>query len=154
MTHGTTGNRPVIDHLTQKRLAKIQATEKFGVRTIENFGIFIDTHRDQPHVGVFFDDIHRGQCRPMLVHYDITDDYLIDAESGTTLPRHDKHMFVTPEFYAQFLTDYMMQNGTDPRDGAGCLPTSHFRDARAKVYELKSFREMVRLRAIKENIRI
>jgi hypothetical protein len=59
-------------------------------------------------------------------------------------------MFITGDYYAEFITSYLMANGTDPRDGAGCLPTSHFRDARAKVYELKSFREMVRLRSLKK----
>ena len=37
----------------------------------------------------------------------------------------------------------MLNNGSDPRDGSGSLATSHFRDARAKVYLLKSFRQMV-----------
>jgi hypothetical protein len=149
MPHGSP-NKNVIDRITTDRLAVMPVTDKNGLRILEDFGIFIDTHRDQPHVGAFFDDIHRGQCRPTKVNYIIGDDLLVNQETGETLNRHDKHMFITGDYYAEFITSYLMANGTDPRDGAGCLPTSHFRDARAKVYELKSFREMVRLRSLKK----
>ena len=146
MAHTTTTQPALIDSITKRRLDKLPSIEKNGIRILEEFGVFIDTHRDQPHVGVFFDDIHRGACRPTPVDYGIDDDWLINRETGEILPRHDKHMFVTNEFFATFLLDQLMVNGADPRDGNGCLPTSHFRDARAKVYELKSFRELVRLR--------
>jgi len=143
-------NKNIIDKLTQSRLAKLKATDKNGLRIIEDFAVFIDTHRDQPHVGVFYSDIHRGQCRPTMVDYIIGDDLLIDRADGATLYRHDKHQFVTGSYFAEFITNELMVNGADPRDGNGCLPTSHFRDARAKVYELKSFREIVRLRYLEE----
>ena len=146
MAHIAPTNQALIDGLTQQRLKKLPADEQNGMRILREFGVFIDTHRDQPHVGVFFDDIHRGSCRPTPVDYIIGDDLLLDRSDGTTLPRHDKHMFVTNEYFAQFLVDKFMETGKDPRDGDGCLPTSHFRDARAKVYALKSFREIVRLR--------
>jgi hypothetical protein len=94
------------------------------MRVIENFAQFIDTHRDQPHVGAFYDDIHRGQCRPTPVDYVLEDDVLINRETGEVLRRHDKHMFVTNEYYAQFLLDCLMTKGADPRDGSGCMPTS------------------------------
>ena len=150
MAHGSPG-KANIDAITQARLNTLTASEKNGLRIIEDFGVFIDTHRDQPHVGAFYDDIHRGQCRPTKVDYIVGDDLLLNQETGGTLARHDKHRFVTNEYFAQFLVDYLMANGTDPRDGAGCLATSHFRDARAKVYELKSFREVVRLRSLEES---
>jgi hypothetical protein len=143
-----TPNKNVIDRITTDRLAVMPATDQNGLRVLKNFAVFIDTHRDQPHVGAFYDDIHRGQCRPTMVDYIIGDDMLVNQETGQTLYRHDKHMFITSDYYAEFLTNYIMANGTDPRDGAGCLATSHFRDARAKVYELKSFREVVRLRSL------
>lgn len=110
---------------------------------IENFGIFIDTHRDQPHVGTFTDDIHRGDCRPMAVHYDRGGEELVNPETGDRLPLHRKHLFITPEFWSAFLVRSLMESGSDPRRGDGTLPTSHFRDARKGVYELKSFRQMV-----------
>lgn len=137
----------VIDPITRMRLGKLPAADRNGLHILEEFGVFIDTHRDQPHVGVFYDDIHRGQCRPTPVDYIVGDDKLINRETGQVMPRHEKHMFITNNYFAEFLINSLIENGADPRDGHGCLPTSHFRDARAKVYELKSFREIVRLRA-------
>jgi hypothetical protein len=146
MAHGAAPSKPKIDGITATRLTKIPSVEENGMSVIKDFAVFIDTHRDQPHVGAFYDDIHRGMTRPTKVDYAVEDDYLINQETGELLARHEKHLFITNEYFGQFLVDYLMSNGTDPRDGAGCLPTSHFRDARAKVYELKSFREIVRLR--------
>jgi uncharacterized protein (UPF0335 family) len=144
----------VIDVITKRRIVKLRKADRAGVHVLENLAQFIDTHRDQPHVGVFFDDIHRGQCRPTPVDYLIEDDMLVNRETGEILRRHDKHMFVTNAYYSQFLIDTLMATGADPRDGNGCMPTSHFRDARAKVYELKSFREIIRLRALEEHVNI
>lgn len=147
MVHGQAASKPVIDRLTQQRIKKLPKATQNGVHVLEDFAVFIDTHRDQPHVGVFYDDIHRGMCRPTKVDYLIEDDKIRNQETGALLDRHDKHMFVTQEYFAEFLINALMERGTDPRDGDGCLPTSHFRDARAKVYELKSFREIVRLKS-------
>lgn len=145
------GTKPPIDALTQSRIAALNKDEKNGVTVIKDLGIFIDTHRDQPHVGVFYEDIHRGQCRPVKVDYLVEDDSIVNQATGQILPRHEKFMFVTEEFFAGFLVEYMIEhNGKDPRDGEGCLPTSHFRDARAKIFHLKSFRELIRLRHIAE----
>lgn len=145
------GTKPPIDALTKSRIAALDKEEKNGVTVIKDLGIFIDTHRDQPHVGVFFEDIHRGQCRPVKVDYLVEDDAIVNQATGQVLPRHEKFMFVTEEFFAGFLVEYMIEhNGKDPRDGEGCLPTSHFRDARAKIFHLKSFRELIRLRHIAE----
>jgi hypothetical protein len=127
----------------QKRIDALPVREQNGLAIIEGFGIFIDTHRDQPHVGTFNEDIHRGMCNPMLVDYIRADDYLRDPQTGALLQRHDKHMFIEPEAWGQFLTDWLMTTGQDPRDGAGSLPTSHFRDARKQVYLLRSFRQMI-----------
>lgn len=145
------GTKPPIDALTKSRIGDLDKDERNGVTIIKDFAMFIDTHRDQPHVGVFFEDIHRGQCRPVKVDYLVEDDSVVDQGTGRVLARHEKFMFVTEEFWANFLVEYMIEhNGNDPRDGEGCLPTSHFRDARAKVFHLKSFREIVRLRHIAE----
>jgi hypothetical protein len=145
------GINPPIDALTKSRIVDLEKEEKNGVTIIRDLGVFIDTHRDQPHVGVFYEDIHRGQCRPVKVDYLIEDDAILDQTTGKILPRHEKFMFVTEEFFANFLVEYMIEHGgKDPRDGQGCLPTSHFRDARAKIFHLKSFREIIRLRSIAE----
>lgn len=79
----------------------------------------------------------------MNVHFDPGTEELVDPETGNRLPLHQKHLFITPEFWQQFLLNALMETGTDPRRGDGTLPTSHFRDARKGVYELKSFRQMV-----------
>ncbi len=110
---------------------------------IQNFGLFIDTHRDQPHIGSFHEDIHRGQSRPTLVHYDPDGDWLIEASSGKLLKRHPKHMFITEEWFADWMLERMIQGEGDPRDEDGVMLTSHLRDSRAKVYVLKSFRQIV-----------
>ena len=141
MTHPL--NKARIPRALQARIDKLPAKETNGVTIILGFGMFIDTHRDQPHVGTFTDDIHRGACRPMLVDYVPNDDYLRDPESGKLLERHDKHLFITPDEWSAFLVKALMTTGTDPRTGDGTLPTSHFRDPRAGVYLLKSFRQMV-----------
>ena len=127
----------------QKRIDALPAKETNGIEIIEGFGVFIDTHRDQPHVGSFAEDIHRGMCLPTLVDYVRNDDYLRHPQTGMLLQRHDKHLFIEPEAWGQFLIEWMMTNGSDPRDGEGSLPTSHFRDSRKKLYLLRSFRQMV-----------
>lgn len=127
-----------------ERRIKDISTEKVGsLKVIKDFGIFIDTHRDQPHVGSFHEDIHRGQCRPTPVDYVVGEDLLLEPESGQTLQRHDKHLFVETEWYQNWLMDWLTANGSLPTDGEGVMPTSHFRDPRAKTYLLKSFRQMV-----------
>ncbi len=126
----------------------LEYTDSSGVKftlngLIPDFGLFIDTHRDQPHVGSFHDDIHRGFSRPTRVDYSPGLDMLIEQNTGQSLARKDKHMFVTDEWFASFLLERMMSGLSDPRDGDGMLATSHLRDARAKVYHLKSFRQIV-----------
>lgn len=127
----------------QKRIDALPAKETNGIEIVEWFGVFIDTHRDQPHIGGFHEDIHRGTCLPTLVDYVRNDDYLREPKTGMLLQRHDKHLFIEPEAWGQFLVNWMMANGDDPRDGSGSLPTSHFRDSRKKLYLLRSFRQMV-----------
>lgn len=141
MAHPT--SRPHISKNLQKIIDELPYTEKNGLKIVEGFGMFIDTHRDQPHVGTFSTDIHRGNCRPMLVDYIIGDDLLRNPEDGKLLERHDKHLFITQETWSTFLLNALMTTGSDPRDGDGSLPTSHFRDARKGVYTLRSFRQIV-----------
>jgi hypothetical protein len=150
MAHTAVRTRAVIDNLTKTRLNAINTVERGSIKVIPDFAVFIDTHRDQPHVGVFYEDIHRGMCRPTLVDYVVGEDLLFDPGTKEALERHDKHLFVTTDYYGEFLGNWLVEHGADPRDGEGCLPTSHFRDSRAKVYELKSFREIVRLRYLEE----
>ena len=110
---------------------------------IERFALFVDTHRDQPHIGTFHPDIHRGQSRPTLVDYQPDGDLIINAETGDPLERHPKHMFITEEWFGNYLVEKMMEGEPDPRDGDGIMATSHLRDSRAKVYLVKTFRQIV-----------
>jgi hypothetical protein len=141
MTHSAT--KAHIPTSLQRRIDALPATDMNGLEVIEGFGIFIDTHRDQPHVGTFNEDIHRGMCNPMLVDYVRKDDFLRNPQDGMLLQRHDKHLFIEPEEWGAFLVDWMMTRGSTPFDGTGSLPTSHFRDSRKKLYLLRSFRQMV-----------
>lgn len=134
----------------QKRIDKLPGlVEKNGLRLLPEFGMFIDTHRDQPHVGSFADDIHRGACLPTLVDYVVNDDLLRNPNTGKLLVRHEKHQFITAEAWGEFLLKALIENGADPRAGDGTLPTSHFRDARKGIYVLRSFRQMVEYHARK-----
>lgn len=129
-------------------------TTPFAV--VPNFAVFIDTHRDQPHVPTFEGDIHRGMSRPTLVHYipppigappeDLGQ--LMRVEDGLVIDVDLKHRFVETEWWNEFLTEYVMDHGVSPvansGDQKGQLPTSHLRNARTKVYKLKSLRQIVR----------
>jgi hypothetical protein len=137
----------------QKLLSDLKQTPFKGQEVVPDFGVFIDTHRDQPHIGTFHEDIHRGSCRPVMVHLYVEDAtanpaklFLVEAASGKTLAVHDKHMYVTPDFWAEFLMTFIMEHGQPPVDTEGVMVTSHLRDPRAKVYKLKSFRQMLEWR--------
>lgn len=132
-----------IPQSVRRALLRLPSVSLYGVTMVKDFGIFIDTHRDQPHVGSFSADIHRGTCVPIMVNYNLDDDALQNQETSEWLQRHDKHMFITPEAWSEFLVKSLMETGVDPRSGDGSLPTSHFRDARKGIYLLKSFRQMV-----------
>ncbi len=125
------------------------------LKVVENFAIFIDTHRDQPHVPTFEDDIHRGWCRPTLVHYappesQDPDDWglMVRTEDRRVIAVHPKHKFVEYEWWTSFITDWFLVHGTSPiaADGEqkGQLPTTHLRDSHRKVYFLKSLRQVVK----------
>jgi hypothetical protein len=126
---------------------------------VKDFAIFIDTHRDQPHVGSFDDDVHRGTCKPTLVHLlapdpaamtgKLTDWTLWNAQTGQRLPLHEKHKFVSLDWWTKYLAEYIQDNGELPFDGKGFMPTSHLRDARAGTYKLRSFRQIVVERSLK-----
>ena len=53
MTH--TPGREHIARALQNRIDAIPSVDVNGVQRIVDFGVFIDTHRDQPHVGTFLD---------------------------------------------------------------------------------------------------
>jgi hypothetical protein len=143
---------------TVKRIGGLPTTriKIFGVPAgdgIENFAIFIDTHRDQPHVPSFENDIHRGMSRPTLVHYIVPDPsaplgYLVRVEDGHLIKVDPKHKFVTTDWWQEFLVDFLSEHGESPvamsGDAKGQLPTSHLRNARTRVYKLKSLRQIVR----------
>jgi hypothetical protein len=123
---------------------------QFSGEVVKDFAIFIDTHRDQPHVGMFEDDIHRGTCKPTLVHLATVKDnagnpayYLIRNEDGKSLKLHEKHKFVTVEWWRGWLLDQVAEKGKLPINSEGFMATSHLRDARAGRYMLKSFRQIV-----------
>ena len=129
------------------------------VTVVKEFAIFIDTHRDQPHVGMFESDIHRGTCKPTLVHLrpppsgvtgEWSDWALIAEQTGEVLPLHSKHKFVDKAWYQRWVMDYIMENGEAPVGDKGFLFTTKLRDARAGVYKLRSFRQMVVERQILE----
>lgn len=137
----------------QKLLSGLAPATYRGTQVVPDFGVFIDTHRDQPHIGSFFEDIHRGSCRPTLVHLQVDDAttnpaklFIVEPGSGKLLPLHEKHLFVTPAFWGEFLVAFMMEHGQPPLDAEGIMVTSHLRDPRAKVYKLKSFRQMLEWR--------
>jgi hypothetical protein len=109
---------------------------------VPEFAVFIDTHRDQPHVGNFDPDIHRGMCKPTPVGYDTVTDEIVDIATNQRLARHEKFLYVTNEWYVQFMIDKLLE-GISPLDSNGQMATSHLRDPRAKKYLLKSFRQIV-----------
>jgi hypothetical protein len=137
-------------------------TDSGPISIVRDFAVFIDTHRDQPHVGTFHGDIHRGECRPTTVHARMTTDIkdkgqrviqLIHPETGMILPLHPKHLFVGAEWYETWFVNWIMEHGTGPLDDEGKMVTTHFRDPREKRYVLKTFGHMVRERATKDGVR-
>ena len=136
-------NKPIIPAAIERRIKDIPTEKSGSLKLIKGFGIFIDTHRDQPHVGSFFEDIHRGECRPTLVDYVVGEDLLVEPETGKTLARHDKHMFVEEDWYQEWLMNWLAEHGTLPTNDEGVMVTSHLRDPRAQKYLLKSFRQIV-----------
>jgi len=136
------------------------ATTSGSLHVVRDFAVFIDTHRDQPHVGTFHRDIHRGECRPTTVHARMTSDakgqriiQLIHPEAGEILGLHPKHLFVGAEWYETWFVEWIMSHGTGPLDDEGKMVTTHFRDPREKRYVLKTFGYMVRERAAKEGVK-
>lgn len=128
---------------TVTRAASLPLTSISGVEVVKDFGYFIDTHRDLPHIGFFDEDLHRGMCKPTKVHYDPNVGRLWSADMKRSIMVHEKHQFVTEEWFAQFIVRQMMTTGKSPLDGDGRMPTSLLRDPRKKIYELKSLRQMI-----------
>lgn len=126
------------------------------LHVVPQFAVFIDTHRDQPHVPTFEADIHRGWCKPTVVDYAPPPDsapaaamgHLIRAD-GRVIEVDPKHRFVETDWWVNWLTEYVIEHGTSPVQGptgefAGQMPTSHLRDSHNKVYQLKSLRQIVK----------
>jgi len=136
-----------------------------GIKVVKDLAVFIDTHRDHPHVGTFHPDIHRGECRPTTVHARIFHKpttgidreqriiQIVHPETGVILDVHPKHLFVSTEWYETWFVNWIMEHGTGPLDEEGKMVTTHFRNPREKKYDLKTFGYMVRLRADKEGVR-
>ena len=139
---------------TYMRAAGLPRTQvsvgQFSGEVVKDFAIFVDTHRDQPHVGTFEDDVHRGTCKPTLVHLATVKDnagnpsyFLVRNEDGKSLKLHEKHKFITVDWWKGFLLDFYGEHGKLPVNQEGFMATSHLRDARAGRYKLKSFRQIV-----------
>jgi hypothetical protein len=141
---------------TRGRLLK---TEDFTIAgthftaLVKDFAYFVDTHRDHPHVGMFEADIHRGTCKPTLVHLvpppssitgsSIGDWAIVREEDAAVLYLHAKHKFISIDWWNKFVLNYIMDESKAPVNDDGFMPTSHLRDARAGVYKLRSFRQVV-----------
>lgn len=121
------------------------------VPVVKDFAFFIDTHRDLPHVGMFDTDIHRGTCKPTLVHLGSPSTSpagvweLVKAdEPWRRLALNDeKHRFVTVDWWSDYVMGLISEGKEMPFDSRGFMPTSHFRDPRAKRYVMRSFRQIV-----------
>ena len=128
-----------------------------SIPVVENFAVFIDTHRDMPHIGSFDDDLHRGVCKPTTVHALVAKDgsaLLMDAGGDHKLLKlHDKHLFVSIDWYQDFVVNHLMTSGSMPIDDDGKMPTKLLRDPRTGIYLLKTFGNMVRERARKDGIK-
>lgn len=125
------------------------------LQVVPQFAVFIDTHRDQPHVPTFEADIHRGWCKPTVVDYAPPPEaapadhmgHMIRAD-GRVIEVDQKHRFVELDWWTDYVTQYVIENGQAPIQGpgefAGQMPTSHLRDSHKKVYKLKSLRQVVK----------
>jgi hypothetical protein len=116
------------------------------VPVVKDFAFFIDTHRDLPHVGMFDSDIHRGTCRPTMVHLFIdTDLVLVKADEPwrRLLLVENKHRFVTVDWWSDYIMGLISEGKEMPFDDRGFMATSHFRDPRAGRYVMRSFRQVV-----------
>lgn len=126
------------------------------LEVVPQFAVFIDTHRDQPHVPTFESDIHRGWCKPTMVDYAPPPatapadnmGHMIRAD-GRIIAVDEKHRFVEVDWWTDYVTTFVIENGTSPLQGAGGefagqMATSHLRDSHKKVYRLKSLRQIVK----------
>lgn len=121
---------------------------------LPEFAMFLDTHRDLPHIGSFAEDLHRGVCRPTLVHWmpmsgadlgvliratgTYTGDLMIDV--------HKEHRFLSIDAWRQFILAFMAENGGEaPVETSGKhmgeMPTRLLRDPRRALYLMRSFRQ-------------
>jgi hypothetical protein len=129
--------------------------DKVTLNVVPGFAVFIDTHRDQPHVPTFEGDIHRGWCKPTLVDYAPPPDgspvdnlgHIVRSD-GRVIEVDPKHRFVDLDWWTDYVTSYVIENGRSPVMGPGefegQLPTAHLRDSHKKVYHLKSLRQIVK----------
>jgi hypothetical protein len=116
------------------------------VRLIERFGLLVDTRRDTPQIQTFDPYIPRGKARLTLVDYEPKRRLLWPSmgKAHLPIPLHQKHVFVTEEWFADWMTERMLAGDpADPRDKDGYIQTTLLRDARKPVYLVKSFRQIV-----------
>jgi hypothetical protein len=147
--------------LTPRKMAEVtfpngRKATKTEIKVVPEFAVFIDTHRDQPHVPTFEDDIHRGWCRPTIVHYIPPTSATgpmgwMMRDDGRIIEVDPKHRFVEVDWWRGWLVTHVLEHGSSPLepDGveyAGQMRTTLLRDARNKVYQLKSLRQLVRSR--------
>ena len=117
-----------------------------GVEVIKDFGILIETHQDDDGARPQFrHSFIRGWCAPVLVHLEygpgstptLWNDDLQDIDLD-----YADHRFMTTEGWSKFNLDFFIENGRSPIE-TGTMPTRYLRDARKKVYLLRSFRQIV-----------
>lgn len=124
-------------------------------RMIPEFGIFLDTHRDGACES-FQRSIKRGWTMPTLVHFLLPDSHhpkgqltLVKGKEPRgvlitqRIPVQDHFRFLETDWYNEWVIAYITDHGVAPFDSNGLLRTSHFRDARKRVYLVRTLRQMV-----------
>lgn len=135
------------------RLAKLATVTKGSVEVIPDFAVFVDLKADYPAVFTFDSALRRGMCHPVLVDYDPTRDELVwwpDTKRHFSIPRHPRHLFLTPDQWQDFLISWVGAYGSVPVNSAGQMGTARLRDFRKRVNLLRTFRQVAMARYFKE----
>lgn len=128
-----------------KRARGVAAPEE--IELIERFALLVDTRRDSPQIQTFDPYIPRGKARLTLVDYEPKHRRLWPngsmSKARLPIPLHQKHVFVTEDWFSDWMTERMLAGDPpDPRDKDGYIRTIQLRDARKKIYLVKSFRQI------------
>lgn len=119
---------------------------------IKELAIFLDTHLDGGGES-FQSNIPRGVCVPTLIHF--------APAYGAQPPRmyaaaptpvgsmkewilfDDSQRFLTVDFFNDWILGEVMATGHAPLDSLGRTRTSHFRDARRRIHQVKTLRQVI-----------